>query len=100
MKLLQSIPFRINSVANTLSERYPDINGRDFSFNLLLDTDYIFCVVMICYATNNLALNVYNSNNVALQPRIWIGSDIDLIFIHGYRFIYNEILGRFELYKR
>ena len=47
----------------------------------------------------NLQITIYDDSDNIIQPRINVGSNIDLFFIIGYSLIYNDELSRFEFYK-
>lgn len=99
MELLQTFDFIINENTDDLTKKYPQLYNNTFGMILNIDNDSINCSLQICYATNNLAINAYNSNGIPIQPRIWVNDNIDLLFYHGYSLMYNRNMQRFEFYK-
>ena len=96
MELIEVFNFNINKNTDDSTQKYPDL---PFSMSLQAGDVTYSANVTFNIVNKNLQITIYDDSNNIVQPRINVGSNIDLFFFIGYSLIYNENLSRFEFYK-
>lgn len=96
MELIEAFNFNINKNTDDSTQKYPDL---PFSMSLQAGEVTYSANVTFNIVNKNLQITIYDDSNNIVQPRINVGSNIDLFFFIGYSLIYNEDLSRFEFYK-
>lgn len=96
MELIKTWEFRINKNTDDSTQKYPDL---PFSMALQAGENTYSANVSFNIVNQNLQITIYDDSDNIIQPRINVGSNIDLFFIIGYSLIYNDELSRFEFYK-